>query len=203
MARRPVPGLIPQFAQPVTSDETPESPTAAMSPDPAPSSNSSLLSPPETPLVESPTIAETPARPPSGSRSTPSTPRPEYDDTLTRTSTPGDSAPVPAAEKLTKPRAIAVVLGGVGVLFMCAAVGVRMRYNGARGLRMPTTEQSEEIAAPLANMLLRRAQSARRLPDLIDGLAVIGALGGYANEGALTYPKVAATEGMPQTGDQL
>jgi hypothetical protein len=78
------------------------------------------------------------------------------------------------------------MIGAVGVAAMAFAIAVRLRYRGKRVLREPTNDEARDIAEPLSSMLMRRARMSKKVPDIIDGLTAIAALGTYMNAGPLT-----------------
>lgn len=206
MARQ-IPGLIPKFAQPnpTPAEEATTSPIAAMTPAASASSFSHDQSPLGAMTTETPaTSSEADQPPPSQGSRRPALslrrPKPATDDTpMPNWATAGDEPPadVVPAEPLTRKTATEAALVAVSVFALLGAVAVRMRYRGERGLREPSKDESADIARPLGNILLRRARMTKVMPDVLDALSAISAVGHYANTGPLTYPKTPVND-VPQ-----
>jgi hypothetical protein len=69
-----------------------------------------------------------------------------------------------------------------------AAFAVALRSRRTRRLREPTDEQYDDVARPVARILLRRLPATLLNPDLVDALMAGAGVGRYVNDGPLlTY----------------
>lgn len=179
--------LLPTFSG--TSPSSPEETEEQTPPPPAteaPSSSSS--SPPSTVTPFPPTMAAGRSAVRLGLDET------SRDDRGTRTGTSsgGDTRPV----KLTASEATKLIVGVVAGVAALAALAVRVSSKGQRRLRQPTPEQQDQIAAPVARILNRRANLAMLGPDIGDALAAAAALGEYIGAGPLVE-RAAADPNLP------
>lgn len=109
------------------------------------------------------------------------------------TSSPGEPAPVSPA---VMAGAIAALIGIAGAV--AAAVLVRLPHP--RELRRPTDDEASEIAAPLARIARRHVPAVALGPDLLDAVALAGAVTNYAGSAPLTYPLAPQT--LPTADDE-
>jgi hypothetical protein len=108
----------------------------------------------------------------------PTAPRLDASD-RTQTSTPG-KAPKPSAAETAR-----LVAGLLGLAVAGAAVLVRWRR---RDLRRPAKDQLDDVAAPIARILMRHVDPALLSPDLADAAMAGAALGAYLTDGPLLLP---------------
>lgn len=127
---------------------------------------------PETELGTSPQTDLTTSR---GRWSMPGIPRPDADP-RTLTSSAG-KAPKPSTAETA--RLVAGLLG-----LAVAGVALVVRWRG-RDLRRPTKTQVDDIAAPVARILMRHVDPLLLSPDLADAALAGSAVGAYLTDGPL------------------
>lgn len=159
---------VPAFSRPPQLDQAPP-----------PMSSPQDSPPPETSPTPSPRSALDALARPFAS------PFRKGEPTLTGTSSA--AGPKRDVGNMTTETATAAAVAVLGVALMGAAFLVRLRTKAERKLRQPTTDERDAIAAPAAQLLLRRLPGGWSR-DLLDGLAVLAGVGTYVNAGPLTTP---------------
>lgn len=85
----------------------------------------------------------------------------------------------------------------LGIALALAGWSVRVRSRNTKRLRQPTDQQRTDMTTPAGDILLRHIPKGWT-GDLIDGLALIGAAGVYANDGPLMIPAPHAVDASPE-----
>lgn len=119
-------------------------------------------------------------------------PRPERSDTRTRTSdSTGDAPKISVKETVKLVSGLLVIVVGVAALVASAT-----DPSGQRALRRPTDDERQNIAGPIASILVRHADPALLNPDLTDLILAGSATVDYVSAGPL-MTAVSVDPGMP------
>jgi hypothetical protein len=165
----PTLGLLPRFAPAPSPPD--DDPAPATSPTPGPQPG------PASPSPNSP----------SPDRSGPAQSRP-----ATPAATPTATS---SAGKPTTKQTAELVAGVVGLLVVGAAAVISWRAG--RQLRRPSDKQVDDFARPVAEILLRRWESAVINRDLIDVIAAGAVAGNYLADGPLIEHRDRVDPGVP------
>lgn len=99
----------------------------------------------------------------------------------------------PAVSAAVMAGAVAALIGIAGAV----AAAVLVRLPQPRELRRPTDDEADAIAAPLARIARRHVPAVALGPDLLDAVALAGAVTDYAGSAPLTYPLAPQTLPAP------